>query len=168
MQSQNGMRIPIYVACGVNVKIFLAGERGRFPMFIGRQIRIIKYWLNLHSTKNENCILGILNLYLREVAVNNANISTWSSKIKHILERYGFPDVWLFPESLNINKLIPFFQWRLRDLYIVEWTQGIELSSSLYIYKEIKQTFEISPYLFILNNKKLRNESLNYDFRHIN
>ena len=45
---------------------------------------------------------------------------------------------------------------------------GIELSSSLYIHKEIKQTFEISPYLFVLNNKKLRNESLNYDFRHIN
>ena len=130
------------------------------PIWIiaARQIRIIKYWLNLHSTKNENCILRTLNLILREEAVNNPNISTWSSKIKHLLERDGFPDVWLFPESVNINKFIPFFfQCRLRDLYIVEWKQGIDLSSSLYIYKEIKQTFEISPYLFVLNNKKLRN-----------
>ena len=135
----------------------LAGEFERFPLFIGRQIRIIKYWLNLHSTKNENCILRTLNLYLREEAVKNPTISTWSSKIKHLLKLSGFPDVWLFPESVNINKIIPLFQCRLRDLYIAEWKQGIELSSSLYIYKEIKQTFEISPYLFILNNKKLRN-----------
>ena len=98
----------------INVKmttnnLSLTGEFGRFPLFIGRQIRIIKYWLNLHSTKNENCILLTLNLYLREEAVNNPNISTWSSKIKHLLERSGFPDVWLLPESVNINKYIPFF-----------------------------------------------------------
>ena len=63
----------------------------------------------------------------------------------------------LFSESVNINKFTPRFQCRLRDLYIVEWKQGIELSSSVYIYKEIKQTFEISSQLFILNKKKLRN-----------
>ena len=60
----------------INVKmatsnLSLAGEFGRFPLFIGRQTRLIKYWLNLHSTKNENCILQTLNLSLREEAVKN-------------------------------------------------------------------------------------------------
>ena len=47
----------------------LAGEFGRFPLFIGRQTRIVKYWLNLHNTKNENCILRTINLDLREETV---------------------------------------------------------------------------------------------------
>ena len=58
----------------------LAGEFGRFPLFIGRQTRIIKHWLNLHSTKNENCIPRTLNISLREETVKNPNASTWSSK----------------------------------------------------------------------------------------
>ena len=85
--------------------------------------------------------------------MNDPNISTWSSKIKHLFERSGFPDVWLFPESVNINKFIPLFQCRLRDLYIVEWKQGIELSSSLYIYKEIKRTLRFH-HIYLLSITK--------------
>ena len=42
----------------------LAGDFGRFPLFIERQIRIIKYWLNLHSTKRQIRIIKYwLNLH---------------------------------------------------------------------------------------------------------
>ena len=43
----------------------LAAEFGRFPLIISGQVRIIKCWLNLHSIKNENCILNTLNLLIR-------------------------------------------------------------------------------------------------------
>ena len=146
----------------INVKmstnnLSLAGEFGRFPLFIGRQTRIVKYWLNLHNTKNENCILRTINLDLREETVKSPNISTWASKLKQLLERCGFPDVWLYPESVKINHFMPILQRRLRDLYIAEWKQALELSSPLYIYKEMKQVYEMSPYLSILKSKKLRN-----------
>ena len=52
---------------------------------------------------------------------------------------------------------MPILQRRLRDLYIAEWKQALELSSPLYIYKEMKQVYEMSPYLSILKSKKLRN-----------
>ena len=46
----------------INVKmstnnLSLAVDFGRVPLIISCQVRIIKYWLNLHSIKSENCIL---------------------------------------------------------------------------------------------------------------
>ena len=83
----------------------LYGELGRFPLILGRQARIIKYWLNLHNIKNNNCILKTLNLVMRnEVQSNPNNTTSWTAKVKYLLEHSGFPDVWLFPESVNIKK----------------------------------------------------------------
>ena len=50
----------------INVKmstnnLSLAGEFGRFPLLIGRHVRIIKYWLNLYNSKHDNCILRTIN-----------------------------------------------------------------------------------------------------------
>lgn len=42
-------------------------------------------------------------------------------------------------------------------MYISEWNQGINMSSSLLIYRELKSSFEISQYLVIIQNRKLRN-----------
>ena len=95
--------------------ISLYGELGRFPLYIGRRIRIIKYWLNLYQTKNENCILKTLNAELRHETEINSASSTWSSKIKKLLERSGFYDVWLFPESVNINMFLNILQCRLQS-----------------------------------------------------
>ena len=41
--------------------ISLYGELGHFPLILGRQVRIIKYWLNLHNIKNNKFILKTLN-----------------------------------------------------------------------------------------------------------
>ena len=135
----------------------LAGELGRFPLFIGRQVRIIKYWLNLQNGKQENCILRTLNMNMRNEVENDSGVVSWTSKVKNLLELSGFPDVWLFPESVDAKKFMPILQARLRDIYITEWREGINLSTALYMYKEIKQTFELSSYLLVIHKRKLRN-----------
>ena len=58
----------------------------------------------------------------------------------------------MYPESVNINMFIPIFQNRLRDVFITEWNHGLSLSSSSMLYKEMKQSFEMSPIPF--NNSK--------------
>ncbi|MEW8545252.1 MAG: hypothetical protein AB2693_17140, partial [Candidatus Thiodiazotropha sp.] len=85
------------------------------------------------------------------------SISSWTSKVKNLLERNGFQDVWMYPESVNVNVFMPIFQNRLRDVYITEWNHGLSLSTSSLLYKEMKQSFEMSPYLLIVRNKKYRN-----------
>lgn len=146
----------------LNVKIStnnlsLAGELGRFPLFIGRQIRIVKYWLRLHGTKSDNCILRTLNNLHRYETESRPNITSWTSKIKELLERSGFPDIWYFPESVDIKKFLPILRNRLRDIYINEWRQSMNMASSLYLYREMKLSFEMAPYLLKIKNIKYRN-----------
>ena len=70
----------------------LYGELGRFPLILGRQARIIKYWLNLHNIKNNNCILKTLNLVMRNKVQSNPNNTTsWTAKVKYLLEHSGIP-----------------------------------------------------------------------------
>ena len=76
---------------------------------------------------------------------------------KYILERTGFPDVWMFPASVNSDKFISILKTRLKDLYISEWSEGLRSHTSLTLYREIKSTFEISPYLLKMKNRKYRN-----------
>ena len=104
----------------------LAVEFGRVPLIISRQVRLIKYWLNLHSIKSENCIVNTLNLMLRNGIENNPNIVGWSSKVKYLLQHSGFADVWLYQESVDIKKFIPTFHCSLRDIYITVWKQSIQ------------------------------------------
>ena len=132
----------------------LYGEIGRFPLYIGRHVRIIKYWLHLHQSKSDNSILRTLNHVLRKDADNS---NTWSSKVKSLLEKSGFLDVWLFPESVDITKFVKIFHKRLRDIFITEWKQRMGLSSSLDIYRDIKSSFELTPYLLLIKNRKFRN-----------
>ena len=79
----------------INVKmstnnLSLAGEFGRFPLYIGRHVRIIKCWLNLFSSKANNCILRILNNAARIEVDAGKNMNSWTAKVKNVLQRSVF------------------------------------------------------------------------------
>ena len=63
----------------------------------------------------------------------------------------------MFPASVNSDKFISILKTRLKDLYISEWSEGLRSHTSLTLYREIKSTFEISPYLLKMKNRKYRN-----------
>ena len=122
------------------------GELGRFPLYIDREIRIVKYFLKLHDEKNNNCILSSTISKLKQDAEDN-NVVNWASKVRDLLQNAGFNDVWLFPSSVDINKFTVIFRTRLQDIYVNNWRQDISSRSSLLLFKEIKPIFEISEYL---------------------
>ena len=93
---------------------------------------------------------------LRNELEANQNVTNWVSNVKKLLERTGFPDVWMFPASVNSDKFISILKTRLKDLYITEWSEGLLSHTSLTLYRE-KSTFEISPYLLKMKNRKYRN-----------
>jgi hypothetical protein len=137
----------------------LYSELGRFPLYIGRYKRIVKFWLKSYSLKHNNCILSTILRVQRKHSINicNPNIKNWSSNVKDLLHISGFADVWLYPESVNLNVFMPIFERRLRDVYITKWRNGIELCSSLSLYKELKTVFVMSQYLLVMDNIQLRN-----------
>lgn len=52
-------------------------------------------------------------------------VVNWVSKIKDLLERIGFPDIWVFPSSVDIVKFIVILKVKLRDLYISQWRKDM-------------------------------------------
>ena len=132
----------------------LYAEVGRFPLYLDRYVRIVKYFLKLYTVKEGNCILKHILLSQRLEIEHKNNTNNWSSKVRDILNQTGFNDVWLFPESVNSNQLIPLLKTRLRDQYITNWNTSVTSSSSMILYKELKPIFERSAYLDIVENKK--------------
>ena len=145
----------------LNVKIntnnyAIYGETGRFPLYIERHVRMIKYWFKISDVNNKNCILSTTYAKLLDAIQNDPNSSNWLSHIKSILDRSGFHEVWLYRASVNIKQFIPTLRQRLRDIFINEWREGIMLHSSLFLYREFKTTFELATYFQKVESPKLR------------
>ena len=66
------------------------GELGRFPLYISRYVRVIKYWIRL--MKSDNAL--IKELYLDIVYDVNRGLKNWASQVKMLLDMYGFSHIW--------------------------------------------------------------------------
>ena len=131
-------------------------ELDRYPLFITRQIRIVKYWLNLATNTNSYCILSSVYSCMERQIAENVNQATWLSKVKHLLTGNGFGDVWQFPESVSAKLYLAVLKTGLIDNYLQELRERLKTSTSLTLYRELNANFEISPYLKILCNWKHR------------
>ena len=134
----------------------LYNELGRHPLYIERQMRIIKYWLKLATDRNSNCILKSVYNDMKTRTENSRNNLLWTSKVKSLLERHGFAEVWQYPESVNMKPFLAVLKTRLIDTFLTEARAGIRNSSSLSLFKELDNNTEIAPYLKLLFNEKYR------------
>ena len=74
------------------------------------------------------------------------NSNLWTNKVKALLQRTGFYDIWLFPASVNLKIFLPIFRNRLIDIYVSEWFQDINNRPSLFVYWHLKENFNRSNY----------------------
>ena len=119
------------------------GEFGRFPLHINIKCRKVKYFIKLFIDKKENCILQTVMIELDKA--HNTNL--WTNKVKALLQRTGFYDIWLFPASVNLKIFLPIFRNRLIDIYVSEWFQDINNRPSLFVYMHLKENFNRTNYL---------------------
>lgn len=135
----------------------LYNELGRHPLFIDRQIRIITYWFKLLNDLNSNCILKCIYSCMKARTENETNCFLWTTKVKYLLQKNGFAEVWHYPESINVKLFLPILKRRLIDNQLIELREGIRNSTSLSLFKELSVNFEPAPYLRILCNHNYRN-----------
>ena len=86
------------------------GELGRFPLYITRYGRIIKFWLKVVNSDNNKLI---------KVTYNRQ--SNWAMNVKNLLFTTGFGDVWLAQGVANERVFLKQFKLRLRDMYMQDW-----------------------------------------------
>ena len=95
------------------------GETGRFPLYIYRQIRIIKYWFKLISSRDSL----MYSLYNRK-SNNRAFTNSWTNTIHNLLRELGLP--YMIDKSivsrLDLNLIIQ----RIHDQYIQTWFSELD------------------------------------------
>ena len=129
------------------------GEHGRFPLYICKYTKILKYWFKI--LYSNNCILRTV-YNVQYTACENDNVVNWVSNVKKLLCENGFQYVWINPYCIDPHTFVMDFKNRLIDCFKQKWYADITDSRILYYYKHVKTTFGYEHYLDKIVNPKLR------------
>jgi hypothetical protein len=120
------------------------GELGRYPLYITRYMRILKYWFKV--TNSENCILRTIYNVAKSDLLNKG-CKNWVYNVKDMLCSNGFGYVWDNPGSVKSKEFLLEFKTRMIDCFKQKWLSDIHSSPSLDFYTHIKSALEYEPYL---------------------
>jgi hypothetical protein len=84
----------------------------------------------------------------------NPTIVTWAKNVRHILENMGFYEAWIFGVG-NPDLFIHVFKERIRDNFIQNWYEEINLSTRADSYR-LFSDFGFKSYLNTVNICKFR------------
>ena len=129
---------------------FVYGELGVYPLYIDRQVRMIKYWLKILDTSTCTPTDNISSkLYSELVNLSNEkpHITTWCTQIKNLLNKWGFGYIWVDQSVSNHKEFLKVFRQRVNDMYMQEWGSNVFLTSKNRIYQYIKNEFKYESYL---------------------
>ena len=127
-----------------NVAVY--GELGRYPLYVNRFVKIIKYWFKIIN--NENIIMQIV--YKQALNDCNRGYTNWVSNVKNMLNNFGFGYVFENPNVVHVNSFISEFKCRLVDTFKQEWYGKMNNSSVLDMYKVFKTSLVYEEYLDLL------------------
>ena len=112
-----------------NVAVY--GELGRYPLYVNRFVKIIKYWFKVLN--NENIIMQ--TVYKQALSDCNKGYTNWVSNVKNMLNNFGFGYVFENPNVVHVNSFISEFKCRLVDNFKQEWYGKMNNSTVLDMYK---------------------------------
>ena len=125
------------------------GELGRYPLYINRFVRIIKYWSKIHSSEN----LIVIKLYQSMLVDCNNGAINWASRVKSLLDMFGFSYVWHDPTSVDCLNFHNVFKRRAVEVFYQSWSNTISISPSLRLYCYYKKTIVYENYLDFVPKK---------------
>lgn len=122
------------------------GELGRYPLYISRYVRIIKYWFKVANSDN----IIVQKVYNESVIVCEKGYRNWAASVKNLLNIYGLGYAFNIPHQLNAKVFPVIFKQRVIDTFLQQWHVSINSSAMLNFYKCFKHNFEYETYLDIL------------------
>ena len=131
------------------------GEVGRYPLFIERYKRIVKYWLHITQTNECKYVKMIYNIMYQKSIVN-MNTVNWVTNVRDLLNTSGFGEVWLNQHVGNPDLFLKIFTIRLQDMYKQNWSTKLSNSSSARSYFIFKDMFLYSDYLDTIKFERWR------------
>ena len=124
-------------------------ELGRYPLFICRHVRIIKYWIKIINTENF-IVKTIYNTMLND-AENGAK--NWASNIKDLLNSHGFTYIWDRQHVLDLKNFHLMCKKRVIDEFLQKWYNDMNMCNYLPMLKYYMINFGYEMYLDTLPSK---------------
>ena len=116
------------------------GELGRYPLYLFRYVRIIRYWCKLIHTNN--IVMSVV--YKSAVDDTSKGLKNWVGNVKSLLEEFGFAHVWLNPSCINLKTFPCVFKQRLMDCFMQKWHSDLQNNGVLILYKHFKIDFHMN------------------------
>ena len=133
---------------------FVYGETGRCKLQNIRLLNIIKYWLKICTAENNKYIKQVYACLKRNTD-NNARVVNWAAKVKGVLSKLGFYDVWLEQGVGNTNLFLSIFKQRISDVNTQEIYESFDTSNRALLYKHLFDN-NFPKYLEVVKVKKFR------------
>ena len=99
-------------------------------------------------------IKQIYNTMLNDLTLQPSK-QTWASRVKDLLSRLGFLEVWEAQGFCNVNAFMNIFKQRIKDVFTQQWHARLENSTRARCYLTCA-TFQYQKYLDNLNIVKYR------------
>lgn len=122
------------------------GELGRYPLYVNRYVRIIKYWCKLINT--DNIILRTIYEQCVDDCCNG--LINWVSNVKDMLDVYGLSEYFINTNKIDCKMFPKLFKQRVVDNYIQNWHTSVGNSAVLDLYRNCKTTLVYECYLDVL------------------
>jgi hypothetical protein len=122
------------------------GELARYPLYISRYVRIIRYWCKL--LQSNNSLIKVLYMQGHNDCENGCK--NWVYNVKTLLNSYGFGYMFYDAEVIGVRGFPELFKQRVIESFIQQWHVAIENSPILDTYKHFKSNFDYEEYLDIL------------------
>lgn len=129
-----------------NVMVY--GEFGIFPIKIDIQSRMVSYWTKIIS--NDSALKFSNLLYKILYNSNISKTSKWLEYVKGVIINCGFSGIWNAQFVESPKWLVQSIKQKAKDLYINEWYNSINESSSCVSYRLFKEEFNLENYLLKL------------------
>ena len=124
------------------------GELGRTSLESVVEQRMVNFWIHLTEGKQSKLTSTILSLLQKlHDDTNNDFESKWISKIKSVLDRCGYSNIW--NDHSNVNKvwLRNSINLRLKDISTQTWHNNVETNRLCLNYRIFKEENKMESYL---------------------
>ncbi len=122
------------------------GELGRYPLYINRFMKMLKYWFKI-ILSNNIILHTVYNMNVEECHKGHIH---WALRTTQLLTDNGYGYVFNNPSSVCVTSFICQFRDRLIDTFKQEWYGILSKSSVLDMYRVFKPTLFYEPYLDML------------------
>lgn len=122
------------------------GELGRKSLDTFIEKRMINFWIRILDS-NSNKLSSTMYQLMKNMYDKDVFKSNWLTKIKSILDKCGFSNLWSENMLVNHKWMKHSIELRIDDMYKQNWSSEVDTNRLCNIYRLFKSDFKIEQYI---------------------